>query len=90
MKQRMGIWALAGMLVAMFWAVLFLSVRITPAESLTWNLARISCPIVFVGSTLHVGVRVYWAVLANGIIYALIGLLWNSLQQPGKNSSITF
>lgn len=84
MKQRMAISAFAGMLVAAFWAVLFLSVQVTPADSLTWTLARISCPVVFLGSALHVGVRVPWAVLANGITYALAAAAWDSLQQVFK------
>jgi hypothetical protein len=84
MKQRIAIWAWVGMLIAAFWAASLLFVQVTPAEPILWNLAQISCPLVLLGSVFHFGVRFYWAILANAIVYAFAGLSWETLRQALK------
>jgi hypothetical protein len=74
MKRRVAIWAIVGVLVAACWGIVSWAIRITPAEQIVWNLARFSCPIVFVGFYFHFGVRLYWVLVANAAIYALIGM----------------
>ena len=81
MNKRIAICGSVGVLIAAFWAILSLTVHVTPADSVTWMLAQMSCPLVFLGMVFHFGVRVYWVIFANGIIYALVGLLWGLLRQ---------
>jgi hypothetical protein len=75
MKRRVAIWAVVGVLVAACWAVVSWAVRITPAEPIVWNLALFSCPLVLVGFHFHFGVRLYWVLVANAAIYALAGVI---------------
>ena len=70
MKQRVCVWAAVGFLVASFWAfVLFPTASAN--STLMVTLARVTCPVAFVGF----GLRVYWVLLANAVTYVLIGLL---------------
>lgn len=45
-------------------------------------LARLSCPIVFVGFYFHVGLQLYWVLLANAATYALAGAVVEALRRP--------
>jgi|ERR1035438_5735255 hypothetical protein len=83
MKYRIGMWASAGFLVAGCWAIYALSRTnpITSAEPIVYTLARLSQPVVFAGFYLHVGLHVYWVLLANAATYALIGLIAESVRQ---------
>ena len=83
MKYRIGMWASAGFLVAGCWAVYAFSRAnpITSTEPIVYTLARLSQPVVFAGFYLHVGLHVYWVLLANAATYALIGLIAESVRQ---------
>ncbi len=65
---------------------------ITPADPILCNFALLTQPAVLAGSHLHVGMRFYWVLLANGATYALLGLLVESSRkkhndgQPGMHS----
>jgi len=48
---------------------------ITMTAPVVWTLVRLSCPVVIVGTYLHLGVSVFWVLLANTATYALVGLL---------------
>ncbi len=85
MKKRVAIWGSVGVLIAAFWAIFSLLVPITPADSVIWMAAQMTCPLVFLGMVFHFGVRVYWVIFANGIIYALVGLLWGCLRLTLKS-----
>jgi len=81
MKHRIAMWATAGFFIASCWTVLSLAIHMTQAEPIVWNLAFWTCPIVLVGFYLHVGLRFYWVILANGVTYALIGTIVETLRQ---------
>jgi hypothetical protein len=82
MKQRIAIWVMLGILAAAFWGIFFLLIR--PADPLVWNLARLSCPIVIVGHYLNFGVRLYWVLATNAVIYAVVGLVVEGLLRTHK------
>ena len=81
MKHRIAVWAIVGVLVAAFWGIFSLGIRINQAEPILWNLARFSCPIVFVGFYFHFGVRLYWALAANAATYAVLGVIVEALRE---------
>jgi hypothetical protein len=80
MKYRIAMWATVGCLIASSWAVLSLVIHVSQADPVLWNLAQWTCPIVFLGFYLHVGLRFYWVILANGATYALIGTMVEALR----------
>ncbi len=80
MKFRIAIWATAGFLVAVGWAVY--AFASTP-PALTFNdpimtLVRISCPIALISSF---PIRMEWTFLANAATYAFVGLIVENLRQ---------
>jgi hypothetical protein len=80
MKRRIGIWAIAGFLVAGGWAVYaFASTppAFTSASPIT-TLVRLTCPIALLGS--HYPISLYVCLLANAATYALLGLTVETLR----------
>ena len=75
MKRRVAIWAVVGVLVAACWALVSWAVRITPTEPIVWNLALFSCPVMLFGFDFHFGIRLYWVIVTNAAIYALAGVI---------------
>ncbi len=80
MKFRIAMWASAGFLVAVGWAIYAFA---SAPPALTFNdpimsLVRITCPIAFVSSY---PIRMEWTFLANAATYALVGLIVESLRQ---------
>ncbi|MGA9391711.1 MAG: hypothetical protein WBV69_14840 [Candidatus Sulfotelmatobacter sp.] len=74
MKYRLGVWASAGFLVAMFWA-LYALVTQPPGMTLAdpiLPLVRLTCPIALLS---FYPIRLYWVLLANSATYALVGLI---------------
>jgi hypothetical protein len=72
MKRRLGWWALAGLLVGAFWALLSLAIAIS-LQPVLWRLAQITCPIALFGH--FYAIKWYWAVVSNGVVYLLVGLV---------------
>ena len=80
MKYRIGMWAIAGFLVAGCWA---LYVFVTPPPAMTpadpiMTFVRLTCPITLLSSY---PLRLYWVLLANAATYALIGLVVETLRR---------
>jgi hypothetical protein len=75
MKYRLCGWAIAGFLVACFWAWYLFPTGVTTNPSIL-DIARLTCAIVFV----DFGVRFYWVLLGNAITYALAGLLIEAMR----------
>jgi hypothetical protein len=69
------------MLIAAFWGIFTLAIRVSPAEPTVWNLAQFTCPILLVGFYFHFGVRLYWVIATNAAIYALLGVVVESLRK---------
>jgi hypothetical protein len=86
MKYRIAIWAAAGFLVASGWAVyFFVRNKDLPIEPIVSTLIRLSCPIAIVGS--HYRVSLYLALAANVAMYALVGLVVESVRRQLNRSS---
>jgi len=85
MKKRIAMWAVAGLLVAGFWALYVLATAPYTNERMhdIWVFAGISCPIIFARSF---PVSVYQVLIANAATYALIGLVVEALR---KNRAAT-
>jgi hypothetical protein len=79
MKHRIAIWASAGFLVAVGWA-LYAYPAMTSADPMV-SLVEFTCPIVLVGTHFHFGVSLYWSLLANAATYGLVGLIAETLRQ---------
>ena len=82
--RRILIWAIAGCLVAGFWAAY--AAATFPHPSISGNpilstLINLTCPIAFASRYLHFGVKVYWVLIANAGTYALFGFVVESLRQ---------
>ena len=82
MKYRIAIWAVAGFLVAGFWALYFFPTAsdIIANQPAMWALALASCPIEFASLYFGFAISVYWVLLANAITYALIGATVEALR----------
>jgi hypothetical protein len=80
MQRRIGLWALAGFIVAGVWVILSFSIPISP-QPVLWGLARLTCPILPISLAFHFGVKWYWFLASNAPAYALIGLIVESLKQ---------
>ena len=81
-KRRVAAWAGAGLLVAVAWwiyALAWAPIPITMTAPIVWTLVRFSCPVVMVGTYLHLGVSLFWVLTANVATYAVIGSLVESL-----------
>ena len=77
MKYRIGMWAIAGLLVAGCWALYALATT-PPALASMMTLTRLTCPITLFSSY---PIRVYWVLLANSATYALVGLFVETLRR---------
>ena len=80
MRYRVGVWAIAGFLVAGGWALYALAAE-PPAMTFTdpiMTFVRITCPIALLSSY---PIRLEWVLLANALTYALIGLMTETLRQ---------
>jgi hypothetical protein len=80
MKCRIAMWATAGFLIAVGWAIY--AFASTP-PALIFNdpimtLVRISCPIALISSF---PIRMEWTFLANAATYAFVGLIVENLRQ---------
>jgi len=84
MKFRIGMWAIAGFLVAAAWAIYALASfpsPITPAQPLVWNLALLTQPIAYASFHFHFPASIYLVFVSNAAIYALLGLIVETLRR---------
>jgi hypothetical protein len=87
MKYRIAIWAAAGFLVGSGWAV-YLLVRSKDhlIEPIVSTLIRLTCPIAVIGW--HYPVSLYTALVANVAMYALVGLVVETLRRQLNHSKL--
>jgi hypothetical protein len=78
-QRRIGLWALVGFVVAGVWVILSFAIPIS-RQPVLWGLARLTCPILPISFAFHPGVKWYWFVASNVAAYALIGIIFESLQ----------
>ena len=85
MRYRIAMWASAGLWVAGCWALLFAATsKENPIEPIVYTLVHITCPIAIAGS--YFPLSLYWVLVANGVTYALIGLLVETLRHQLKHA----
>jgi hypothetical protein len=74
MRYRIAMWALAGFLVAAFWALFAIATFPSTSERMrdVWVLISLTCPIAIAG--LHHPISLYVTLAVNALSYALIGL----------------
>jgi hypothetical protein len=77
MKRRIGIWAIAGFLVAGFWALYAFATAMNPSDRIV-PLIQLTCPITLLSSY---PLSIYLVLLANAATYALVGLIVETLRQ---------
>jgi hypothetical protein len=81
MKYRIAMWAIAGLLVAAFWALFAAATFPSTSERMrdVWTLVCITCPIAIAG--MHYPIRIYETLLANAITYGVVGLIVETLRK---------
>ncbi|MEO6806413.1 MAG: hypothetical protein ABI286_07780 [Edaphobacter sp.] len=86
MKNRIAIWAAVGFIVAGCWELYAATSpsAIEQTQSL-WIIARITCPITF---AVHLPLNLYAVLIVNTVIYALIGLIVETLRERLNNPRI--
>ncbi len=81
MKYRIAMWAIAGFLVAGFWALFTMATFPSTSERMrdVWILVCITCPIAIAG--MHHAISLYETLAANAVTYALVGLVVETLRK---------
>jgi len=74
MRYRIAMWAIAGFLLAGFWALFAVATFPSTAERMrdVWTVVCITCSVAIVG--MRHPVSLYVALIANTITFALVGL----------------
>ena len=75
MKHRIAMWAIAGFLVAGFWALFAVATFPSTNERMRdiWTFICITCPIAIAG--MRHPISLYETLAANAVTYALVGLV---------------
>ena len=82
MKLRIAMWASAGFLVAVFWAIYFAALsKDIPVSPIVHTLATLSCPLALVGDHFHFGVKLYSVLVTNAAFYGVFGLIVEAMQR---------
>ncbi len=77
-------WLLSKNLVAGPWALYAASKfpsRLISAQPMVRTFLNMTCPIAFSSFHFHIGLRLYWVLLANAATYGLFGLAGESLRR---------
>ena len=83
MKHRIVLWASAGFLVAVGWALFAFASPppvMTSGDPLV-TLVELSCPVVFASIHFHFALGLYWSLIVNAATYGLIGLIVETLRK---------
>lgn len=83
MKYRIAMWATAGFMIAVWWAIVGLIVDpiVMISSPIVWALGRLTCPLLLAAFHFHFGVKLYWVLLSNAAIYGLVGLMAENLRR---------
>lgn len=82
MRHRIAAWGMAGVFIALCWALYFAQAsKDVPIEPIMLTLARLSCPIALVGDYFHFGVKLSWVLVANAAFYSLLGMVVEFLRR---------
>ena len=80
MKYRLAMWAIAGFLVASFWALF--AVATFPSSGRLrdlWTFVCITCPIAIAG--MHHPISLYETLVANTVTYGVFGLIVEAVRK---------
>jgi hypothetical protein len=86
MNRRIGLWVLAGLIVACAW-VIFSTITAPPHYHFDrWLILNVSAPAAIICRSIHAPIKFYWFIAMNAIVYGVIGLaaepLWRLLRSP--------
>ena len=86
MKYRIGMWAIAGFLVAGFWALFAVATFPATPERMrdVWTVVCVTCPVAMLG--MHYPISIYIALVVNAVTYGLIGLAVESLRKQLRHA----
>ncbi len=86
MKYRIAIWAMAGFLVAGFWALFAVATFPSTNERMrdVWTFVCITCPIAIAG--MHHAISLYETLAANAVTYALVGLIVETVRRQLRHA----
>ena len=79
MKRRIGLWALVGLGVGIFWFIYSTVTAPNPALGRS-AIVAITAPASLIGRKMPLAY--YWFILLNAAIYALFGLATELLRRP--------
>lgn len=81
MKFRIAMWAIVGLLVAVFWALFAVATFPSTSERMrdVWTFVCITCPIAIAGK--HHAITLYQTLAANAVIYALVGIVAETMRK---------
>jgi hypothetical protein len=87
MKYRLAMWAIAGFLVAGFWALFAFATFPSTNERLgdLWALVSLTCPVAIAGK--HFPISLQEALAANPLTYALVGLIVETLRHQLRQAN---
>jgi hypothetical protein len=88
MKFRIAMWASAGFLIAVCWALYAFSTAppaMTSADPIL-ALVELTCPVVFASIHFNFALGLYSSFLANAATYGLIGLIVETLRQQVRHA----
>jgi hypothetical protein len=81
MKHRIALWAIAGFLVAGFWALFAIAAFPNASERMrdVWIIVCTTCPIAIAG--MHHPISLYETLAANAVTYGFVGLIVETLRK---------
>jgi len=85
MNSRIAIWAVAGVLVVLFWTLYIMATRQHPLGpgSVGRTLIYLTCPIALAG---HHAQSIYLVLAANAVTYRLAGVVVESIRRHYKSA----
>ena len=86
MKYRIAMWAGAGFLVAVLWALFAIATFPSTSERMrdVWTLICLTCPVAIAGR--HYPISLYEVLAANAVTYALAGLIVETLRRQLRHA----
>jgi len=86
MKYRIAIWAIAGFLVAGFWALFAVATFPSTSERMrdVWTFVCITCPIAIAG--MRYPISIYATLVANAVTYGVLGLIVETLRKQLRHA----
>ena len=87
MKHRIVMWAIAGFVIAGFWALFALATFPSTNERIRdlWTFICITCPVAIAG--MHHPISLYESLIANAVTYGFFGLVVGTLRKQLHHAS---